>query len=56
VYLLAEDGTGTVFKPGSAYEPVAKNKLSERALASYAVDGDALIIRTAKALYRIEDK
>ncbi len=56
VYLLAEDGTGTVFKPGSAYEQVAKNKLGERALASYAVDGDALIIRTAKALYRIEDK
>lgn len=56
VYLLAEDGTGTVFKPGSSYDEVAKNKLGERALASYAFDGDALLIRTAKGLYRIEKK
>ncbi|MDB5307033.1 MAG: serine/threonine protein kinase [Gemmataceae bacterium] len=56
VYLLSEDGTGTVFNPGSSYDQVAKNKLGERALASCAVDGDALLLRTAKALYRIEKK
>jgi outer membrane protein assembly factor BamB len=56
VYLLAEDGTATVFRPGSSYEQVARNRLGERALASYAVDGDALFIRTEKALYRIEKK
>jgi outer membrane protein assembly factor BamB len=56
VYLLAEDGTATVFKPGSSYDEVAKNKLGERALASYALDGDALFVRTANALYRIETK
>ena len=56
VYLLSEDGTGTVFKPGSSYDEVAKNKLGERALASYALDGDALFVRTAKALYRVEKK
>ncbi|WP_439622924.1 outer membrane protein assembly factor BamB family protein [Gemmata sp.] len=56
VYLLAEDGTATVFKPGSSYDPVATNKMGERALASYGVDGDALLLRTEKALYRIERK
>ncbi|MBA4191524.1 MAG: serine/threonine protein kinase [Planctomycetaceae bacterium] len=56
VYLLAEDGTATVFKPGSSYDPVATNKMGERALASYGVDGDALLLRTEKALYRIEKK
>ena len=63
IYLLAEDGTATVFKPGSSYEELAQNKLVETgltskyvSLASYAVDGDALLLRTAKALYRIEKK
>jgi outer membrane protein assembly factor BamB len=63
VYLLAEDATGTVFAPGSSYDPVATNKFAEKggaakyqSLASYAVDGDALLMRTAKALYRIEKK
>jgi len=63
IYLLAEDGTGTVFKPGTSYNEVARNKFTEAgkpskflSLASYAVDGDALFLRTAKALYRIEEK
>lgn len=56
IYLLAEDGTATVFRPGAGYEPVAKNKLNEKTLASYAVDGDALFVRSEKALYRIEKK
>jgi outer membrane protein assembly factor BamB len=63
IYLLAEDGTGTVFKPGSSYDEVARNKFTEQgspakflSLASYAVDGDALFLRTAKALYRIEKR
>ena len=63
VYLLAEDGTATVFRPGPSYDEVAKNKFAEPepqpkylSLASYAVDGDALFLRTAKALYRIEKK
>jgi outer membrane protein assembly factor BamB len=56
VYLLDEGGTATVFKPGAAYDPVATNKMNERALASYGVDGTALLLRTEKALYRIETK
>jgi outer membrane protein assembly factor BamB len=56
VYLLNEAGTATVFRPGPAFDPVATNKLGEKALASPAIDGNALFLRTEKALYRIEAK
>jgi outer membrane protein assembly factor BamB len=56
IYALAEDGTTVVFRPGESYDPVATNKLGEKALASPAVDGDALLVRTEKALYKIEKK
>ncbi|AMV29879.1 outer membrane biogenesis protein BamB [Gemmata sp. SH-PL17] len=56
VYLLDEAGTTTVFKPGESYEEIAKNKLGEKTQASCAVHGDALLLRTEKALYRIEKK
>jgi outer membrane protein assembly factor BamB len=54
VYLQNEVGVGTVLKAGTAFEVVATNKLGERTQASYAADGDALLIRTEKHLYRIE--
>jgi outer membrane protein assembly factor BamB len=53
VYLQNEVGVGTVLKAGTAFEVVATNKLGERTQASYAVDGDALLIRTETHLYRI---
>jgi len=56
IYAMSEDGTATVFKPGASYDAVAVNKMNERALASFAVEGDALFIRTENALYRIEKK
>ncbi len=56
IYMLDETGTATVVKPGSSFESVAKNKMGEKSLASYGVDGDALLLRTEKALYRIEKK
>jgi outer membrane protein assembly factor BamB len=56
IYLLDEAGTAMVVKPGTSYDPIAKNKMGEKALASYGVDGDALLLRTEKALYRIEKK
>ena len=56
IYLLDEAGTTTVFKPGTTYDPVATNKLNEKAQASCGVDGGALFLRTEKALYRIENK
>lgn len=56
LYLLDEEGLTIVVKPADSYEPVAKNRMGEKALASYAVDGAALLLRTEKALYRIEAK
>jgi outer membrane protein assembly factor BamB len=56
MYFLDEDGLATVVKPGASYEEIARNKMGERALASLGVDGNALLLRTEKALYRIEKK
>jgi outer membrane protein assembly factor BamB len=53
VYLQSEDGTGTALKTGRTFETIAINKLGERTLASYAVIGSDLLIRTDKHLYRI---
>lgn len=56
LYLQSETGVGTVLKAGRTFETLATNKLEERSLASYAVDGKALLIRTESNLYRIEAK
>lgn len=51
IYLQSEEGVGYVVAPGRRYRLLAKNDLGERTLASYAVAGDSLIIRTAENLY-----
>jgi hypothetical protein len=56
IFFLDEDGLATVVKPGPGYEEVARNRIGEKALASFAVDGHALLLRTEKALYRIETR
>lgn len=56
VYIVSEEGDVTVFKPGRDYDPVAVNKLGERSLASPAVDGNALFLRTANHLYRFDSQ
>lgn len=56
LYFLDEYGLATVVKPGASFQEVATNKLGERSLASCGVDGDAILLRTEKALYRIEKK
>jgi len=53
IYVQSEDGVTTVFSPGPAFAHVAINALDDAMLASMAVLGDALIIRTARHLYRI---
>jgi outer membrane protein assembly factor BamB len=56
IYFLSEQGTGTVVKAGHRFEKLATNALRERTLASYAAVDDALIIRTEKHLYRVQEK
>lgn len=56
VYLLDEAGLTTVFKPGEEFEEVSQNDLNERSLASFGITGNAILLRTEKAIYRIETK
>ena len=54
IYFFSEEGLTTVIKPGREYEELASNKLDGRFMASPAVTGKALILRTAGYVYRIE--
>lgn len=53
VYFQSEEGVGIVLKAGTKFEVLARNRLEETTMASYAVGGGALFIRTDKHLYRI---
>lgn len=53
VLFIAEDGVSFVLESGNEYKEVAKNDLGELSLASPAIAGDALYIRTQSKLYKI---
>jgi outer membrane protein assembly factor BamB len=55
VYFQNESGEAIVVKAGRTFEEVARNQLGngERTFASYAVDGNSLLIRSETAVYRI---
>jgi outer membrane protein assembly factor BamB len=53
LYALNEDGDTYVIRAGPKYEVLAKNSLGEMTMATPAVIGESLILRTAAALYRI---
>jgi outer membrane protein assembly factor BamB len=54
LYLFDRSGKTTVVRPGDTAEVVAVNKLDEGLMASPAVSGDALFLRTPGYLYCIE--
>ena len=54
LYFFSETGTATVLKPGRTFESLAENELEGRIMASPAISGKALFLRTDQALYRIE--
>lgn len=54
LYFHSEEGVTTVLKTGRKFEILASNDLDEKLMASAAVVGDSLLLRTEKALYRIE--
>jgi outer membrane protein assembly factor BamB len=56
IYFPGESGVTHVIAAEPKFKELAKNDLDEMMLSSFAVDGDALVIRTSKALYRIEDQ
>ena len=53
LYFLNEDGETFVLEAGDTYKEVARNDLDEMSLASPAIAGDALYIRTRTKLYKI---
>jgi outer membrane protein assembly factor BamB len=54
IYFFNEEGATTVLKPGRTREVLAVNELDDGFMASPAVTGKALILRTKTHLYRIE--
>ncbi len=53
VYLLSEDGETTVLEAGRSPKVLAKNKLTARQLASPAISGGKLLIRSDDTLFAI---
>jgi outer membrane protein assembly factor BamB len=53
VLFLTEEGMTFVIETGDAYKEVAKNDLAEMSLASPAIAGGSIYIRTETSLYRI---
>ncbi len=51
LFFLSEDGLTYVVKPGPEFEIVERNNLDELCIASPAIAGDKLLIRTASKLY-----
>jgi outer membrane protein assembly factor BamB len=56
VYFFDQDGKATIIKASREYQVVAVNRLEDGFMASPAVSGRALFLRTKSALYRIEDR
>jgi outer membrane protein assembly factor BamB len=54
IYCFSNQGKTTVLKPGRTYEVLATSKLDNGFMASPAVTGKALILRTKTDLYRVE--
>ena len=57
VYFQDENGTTVVVEAGKEFKEVARNRLGEndRTFASYAVEGNSLLLRSESSLYRIAD-
>jgi outer membrane protein assembly factor BamB len=54
VYCFTEEGKTLVFKPGRTWQVVAENTLDGGFMASPAIAGKALFLRTKTHLYRVE--
>jgi outer membrane protein assembly factor BamB len=54
LYFFSEQGQCVVIKPGTTYEEVARSQLDEATLASPAVHGNSLLVRTERGVYRFD--
>ena len=55
IHFFDRQGKTTVIAPGRIYKPLAVNKLDDGFMASAAVAGSALYLRTRTHLYRVEE-
>jgi outer membrane protein assembly factor BamB len=53
IFCLSEDGVTFVIQAGREFKVLGKNRLEDMALATPAVAGDSVIIRTVSRLYRL---
>jgi outer membrane protein assembly factor BamB len=51
LYFTSREGLTTVVRPGREYQEIAKNQVFGQTLASLAVNGEALLLRTDRALH-----
>ena len=54
IFLLSEDGDTSVVQAGPEFKLLGTNSLNEMTMATPAVAGGSLFIRTQSKLYRIE--
>jgi outer membrane protein assembly factor BamB len=55
IYIFSEGGKATVIEAGREFKKLAENSLEDGFMASPAVSGRALFLRTRTHLYRIEE-
>ena len=53
IYFLSEEGVATVIAPGKMFNRLAVNRLDGSTLASMAMSGGAIYVRSDSHLYRI---
>ncbi|MGE3779393.1 MAG: PQQ-binding-like beta-propeller repeat protein, partial [Pirellulaceae bacterium] len=56
LYFQSEDGTTSVVRASREFARIATNAIGERTLASFAVSGATLFLRSDVHLYRIEER
>jgi outer membrane protein assembly factor BamB len=56
IYFLNEEAESVVIEPGKAFKKLATNQLDGHTLASMAVSGKAIFLRSASHLYRLQQQ
>jgi hypothetical protein len=56
IYLASDRGTVTVVKAGDSFQVLARNELREPVLASPAVSGNTLYVRSSRSLWAFAEK
>jgi outer membrane protein assembly factor BamB len=56
IYFLSEEGESVVIEPGKEFKKLATNRLDGQTLASMAVSGKAIFVRSSDNLYRLQQQ